>query len=84
MAAETRKNLMTTTLFAGTVFKGVGTNLTFAIYGRRAVKIQPFAQSAGNFSTSSKGAGGSSETTRANPSLNNSSNNNSATDSFNA
>lgn len=82
MAAETRKTLMTTTLFAGTVFKGTGTNPTFTIYGRRAVKIQPFAQSAGNFSTFVESAGGPSETTRVNPSSN--SNNSSDTNNFNA
>lgn len=76
MAAETRKNLMTTTLFAGTVFTGVGTHPTLAICARRVVKIQPFAQSAGNFSIFNGGTAGSSETTRVDPSSNSSSNNN--------
>lgn len=58
MAACICKNTMFTALFAGTVFKGTGTR--FAL--REAVKIQYFAQSAGNFSTCAEGA---SETTRA-------------------
>lgn len=60
MAAVTCKGVMKTALFAGTVLSSSGTRLT----ARRAVKIQCFAQSAGNLSTL---AGGSSETTRADP-----------------
>lgn len=59
MAAGICKNTMFTALFAGTVFKGPGTRPVC-----RAVKIQYFAQSAGNFSTYAEG---SSETTRADP-----------------
>lgn len=59
MAAGICKNTMFTALFAGTVFKGPGTRPVY-----RAVKIQYFAQSAGNFSTYAEG---SSETTRADP-----------------
>ena len=60
MAADTCKGITNTALFAGTVFKGIGTRPRRP----RAVKIQYFAQSAGNFSTLT---GGSSETTRADP-----------------
>jgi len=63
MAADTCKGIMNTTLFAGTVIKGFGTRLA----GSRAVKIQNFAQSAGNFSAFAEG---SSETTRVDPSFN--------------
>jgi len=62
MAADTCKGIMYTALFAGTVFKGTGTHLARC----RVVKIQYFAQSAGNFSSIAKG---SSETTRADPLL---------------
>lgn len=58
MAADTCKNVMNTALFAGTVYKGIDTRRT----AKSAVKIQYFAQSAGNFSLLAKG---SSETTRA-------------------
>lgn len=57
MAAGTCKSTMNTALFAGTVFKGTGTHSGTS----RAVKIQYFAQSAGNFSATAEG---SSETTR--------------------
>ena len=59
MAADTCKGITNTALFAGTVFKGIGTRLRRA----QAVKIQYFAQSAGNSTLT----GGSSETTRADP-----------------
>lgn len=58
MAADICKFVMTSALFAGTVFKGIGTRSSFL----GAVKIRHFAQSAGNLSTY---AAGSSETTRA-------------------
>jgi hypothetical protein len=57
MAADICKSVMTSTLFAGTVFKGVGTRSRFC----GAVKIRHFAQSAGNLSTYAED---SSETTR--------------------
>lgn len=60
MAAGACKSTMIIALFAGTVSKGTGTRPK----NTRAVKIQYFAQSAGNFSTLVEG---SSETTRANP-----------------
>ena len=62
MAAGGRKAAVNTALFAGTVFKGAGTHsigVQSTLY--QAVKIQHFAQSAGNFCTASEG---SSETTR--------------------
>lgn len=66
MAADRCKSVMTTALFAGTVFKGAGTHSAASVLGRRAVKIQHFAQSAGNFSTLT-GTADSSETTRVDP-----------------
>jgi len=57
MAADICKFVMNSALFAGTVFKGVGTRPRLS----GAVKILHFAQSAGNLSTQ---VGSSSETTR--------------------
>jgi len=62
MAADTCEGIMYTALFAGTVIKGPGTRLCELLHEQQAVKIQYFAQSAGNFSAYAEG---SSETTRA-------------------
>lgn len=65
VAARACKGTMKIALFAGTVFKGVGTRSALALPLDWAVKIRPFAQSAGNHITV-----GSSETTRANSQCN--------------